>query len=94
MITKNLSIHDARKQTFGDFYDSGFTLIKLEEEPITTDWRTPDMDSEDGDIKKFHNQSCEPGRPRRPLELHRASQLPPRVLWAYPCRAEISCRQR
>ena len=53
-LKKTVTIHDARKHSFGDFHDSGFTLIKLEEEPGTTDWRTPAMSSDDADIKKFH----------------------------------------
>ena len=51
---KKITFLDARKNFPGDFHDSGFTLVQLENEPETKDWRTPvGMGS---DIEKFHQQ--------------------------------------
>jgi len=52
----SVTIYDARKTNFGSFGETGFTLIELEEEPETTDWRTPLAMNPDADIKKFHQQ--------------------------------------
>ena len=52
---KSINIADARKKDFGDFHESGFTLIKLEEDIDITDWRTPVSQNEDAEIKKFHS---------------------------------------
>ena len=35
---QKVMIHDARKTLFGDFHETGFTLIKLQEEITTKDW--------------------------------------------------------
>ena len=52
----NVTIHDARKESLGSFHDTGFTLIELAEDPLTTDWRTTTMMDADPDIRKFHKQ--------------------------------------
>jgi len=49
--TKTVTILDARKHNPGSFEQTGFTLIQLEEEPKTTNWR---YGSED--ISLFHKQ--------------------------------------
>merc|ERR1712037_113376 len=54
-----INIVDARKRDFGDFHESGFTLIKLDEDIDITDWRTPSHQNEDAEIRKFH-QIIEP----------------------------------
>ena len=54
--THNVTIYDARKTQFGGFHETGFTLIEVEDEIKTTDWRTNGMANEDADIKKFHKQ--------------------------------------
>jgi hypothetical protein len=74
----NVTFHDARKTIFGSFHESGFTLIELEEEPATTDWRTQHSGlgmQEDADIKKFHAQ----------MEPHLLSLYPAtrRIHWTY-----------
>ena len=38
---KKITFLDARKNVPGDFHDTGFTLVQLENEPETKDWRTP-----------------------------------------------------
>lgn len=74
VLAENITIYDARKHNFGDFHDSGFTLIELEEEPMTTDWRTPPT-YDDADIKKFHHQ----------MEPHIRALYPGvrRLLWTF-----------
>ena len=52
----NITIHDARKKPPGTFHESGFTLIELDKEPVTKDWRTNSKQSEDADILKFFEQ--------------------------------------
>ena len=52
--TRNITIFDARKQNPGDFHKTGFTLVKLDEEPITEDWRTSHFMNESADITNFH----------------------------------------
>ena len=52
----NITIHDARKSPTGDFQRSGFTLIELDREPETKDWRTNAKGTEDADILKFYKQ--------------------------------------
>ena len=53
---KKVTFLDARKNYPGDFHDSGFTLIQLESEPETKDWRTPVGTGKEADIEKFHKQ--------------------------------------
>merc|ERR1712212_589313 len=48
---KSINIADARKRDFGDFHDSGFTLINLDEDIDISDWRTPPSQSEDAEIR-------------------------------------------
>ena len=52
----NITIHDARKRPPGTFHESGFTLIELDKEPVTQDWRTNSKQKEDADILKFFEQ--------------------------------------
>ena len=52
--TRNITIFDARKQNPGDFHKTGFTLVKLDEEPVTQDWRTSHFTNESADITNFH----------------------------------------
>ena len=56
MSSHNVTIHDARKNSLGSFFETGFTLIELEAEPVTKDWRTSSVYDENADIKHFHNQ--------------------------------------
>ena len=53
----NVTIKDARKTNPGNFYESGFTLVELQEEPITKDWRTPHLMDQNADILNFHKYS-------------------------------------
>jgi len=68
----NITIHDARKMSFGEFHESGFTLLKLEEELDITDWRA---NGEGAQIQKFH----------RAMEPHIKNLYPnvKRMLWTY-----------
>ena len=50
----NVTIHDARKERIGSFHETGFTLVELDAEPLTTDWRTSVMMDKNADILKFH----------------------------------------
>jgi hypothetical protein len=70
----NVTFHDARKTNFSSFHESGFTLIQLDEEPATTDWRTQGKE-EDADIKKFYAQ----------MEPHLLALFPAtrRIHWTY-----------
>ena len=77
----NVTILDARKQNLGGFHETGFTLIQLEKEPETKDWRkliinpkTKERD-ESADIKKFFDQ----------MELHIMELYPQtkRIRWTY-----------
>ena len=52
----NVTIYDVRKNSLGSFHETGFTLIELPEDPLTTDWRTTTMMEEEPDIRKFHSQ--------------------------------------
>ena len=52
----NVTIHDARKKSPGTFHETGFTLIELDKEPITKDWRTRGYQNENADIYKFYEQ--------------------------------------
>ena len=52
----NVTIHDARKHDFGDFHQTGFTLIELEKESETTDWRSSIYFDKDADVAKFHRE--------------------------------------
>ena len=47
---------DARKKPPGSFHETGFTLIQLDEEPLTKDWRCNPKHCNEYDIDKFHNQ--------------------------------------
>ena len=38
---KNVTFLDARKNNPGDFHETGFTLIQLDNELDIKDWRTP-----------------------------------------------------
>jgi len=68
----NITIHDARKMSFGGFHESGFTLVKLEEELDIIDWRTA---GEGAQIQKFH----------RAMEPHIKKMYPnvKRMQWTY-----------
>ena len=77
----NVTIIDARKQNLGGFHETGFTLIQLETEPETKDWRkliinprTQERD-ESADIKKFFDQ-MEP----HIMELYPQTK---RIRWTY-----------
>ena len=50
----NVTINDARKIPNNNFHKSGFTLIKLEKEPVTKDWRTSNVHNEEADINNFY----------------------------------------
>ena len=60
---KNVTIFDARKKNPGDFHQTGFTLVEIDE-PITKDWRTQYIDynptigktaiNETADIVHYH----------------------------------------
>ena len=52
----NVTFIDARKNHAGDFHDTGFTLIELDDEPLTKDWRSTTLHTDDPDVKKFQNQ--------------------------------------
>jgi len=52
----NVTILDARTADPGDFHETGFTLITLDKEPVTTDWRTNFYSSDSPDILHFHEQ--------------------------------------
>jgi len=52
----NVTIHDARKNNPGTFYETGFTLVTLEEELEDIDWRSNHQYDEKADITKFHKQ--------------------------------------
>jgi len=52
----NVTIHDARKHDFGDFHQTGFTLIKLDKESETKDWRSSIAFDENADVAKFHRE--------------------------------------
>ena len=55
-VLHNVTISDARKTSVGDFHQTGFTLITLDKEAETTDWRTMKAQDENADIEKFHLQ--------------------------------------
>ena len=52
----NVTFIDARKSPPGTFFETGFTLIELDEEPLTTDWRSNPQYSEDAEVKLFQKQ--------------------------------------
>ena len=53
---KTVTVHDARKQEV-KFHKTGFTLIQLNTEPVTQDWRTSGwMYPDTADVKYFHDQ--------------------------------------
>ena len=51
-----MTIFDARLESPGSFHETGFTLVTLEEKPVTIDWRTEHKRNKDADIRKFHQQ--------------------------------------
>ena len=53
----NVTIHDARKNNPGTFYETGFTLITLEEELEDIDWRSKHLFM-DTDIFTAYAGSC------------------------------------
>lgn len=54
---QNVSFWDARKHKPGTFHETGFTLLKLEKMPETTDWDTSGLhDPVNADVVKFHKQ--------------------------------------
>ena len=54
---RNISFWDARKHKPGSFHETGFTLLKLEKMPETTDWETSGLhDPVNADVVKFHRQ--------------------------------------
>jgi len=71
----NVTIHDARKNNPGSFHESGFTLVELEKEPVTQDWRTSVLQDPHADIINFHKQ----------MEPHIMKLYPEtkRILWTY-----------
>ena len=70
-----MTIFDARRESPGGFHETGFTLVTLDEEPVTTDWRTEHKRNKDADIKKFHQQ-MEPYI----LDLYPSAK---KLLWTY-----------
>ena len=52
----NVTILDARKHNPGGFHETGFTLITLDKEPATTDWRTSFHNNDSPDMLHFHEQ--------------------------------------
>jgi len=52
----NVTILDARKADPGSFHDTGFTLITLDKEPVTTDWKSNFYESDNPDIMHFQEQ--------------------------------------
>jgi len=52
----NVTMFDARKVGPIEFYTSGFTLLTLDEESVTTDWTTTLAEDENADIVNFHQQ--------------------------------------
>ena len=52
----NVTILDARKSSPGSFHETGFTLVSLDTEPITTDWRTSHYQTDTPDVMHFHKQ--------------------------------------
>lgn len=66
---------DARKNPPGSFHETGFTLIQLDEEPLTKDWRCNPNHCSEYDIDKFHNQ----------MEPHIRSLYPDvkRIKWTF-----------
>ena len=51
IVNHSLSIHDARVNNPGDFTSTGFTLLTLDKEPETSNWRYTSQD-----IHLFHQQ--------------------------------------
>ena len=72
---KNVTFLDARKKSPGNFHETGFTLIELDEEPITKDWRTSGTYYPEADVKNFHKQ----------MEPHLRKLYPEvkRILWSH-----------
>jgi len=71
----NVTFYDARKSSPGSFHETGFTLVELDEEPETTDWRTAITYDENADVAKFHKQ----------IEPHIRKLYPDakRMMWTY-----------
>jgi len=71
----NVMILDARRESPGTFLETGFTLITLDKEPVTTDWRTTFYQNATPDIIQFHTQ-MEPYI----MELYPKTK---KMLWAF-----------
>jgi len=54
--THNVTILDARKVSPGSFHETGFTMVTLDKEPVTTDWRATFQFNDKPDIMHFHKQ--------------------------------------
>ena len=52
----NVTILDARKQNLGGFHETGFTLIQLEKEPETKDWRKHRQPKDQGEGRVCRHQ--------------------------------------
>ena len=52
----NVTILDARKVSPGNFHETGFTMVTLDKEPVTTDWRATFQFTDKPDIMHFHKQ--------------------------------------
>jgi len=72
---KNVTFLDARKNNPGDFHETGFTLVQLDNELDIKDWRTPVQEGKDVEIEKFHRQ----------MEPHIRKLYPnvKRIVWTY-----------
>lgn len=70
----NVTFLDARKSSPGSFHDTGFTLVTLDQEPVTTDWRTSGF-KENADVKHFQKE----------MEPHIRKLFPDvkRIVWTY-----------
>lgn len=59
-VNHTVTIYDARKHAPGDFDKTGFTLIRLDREAETKDWRMQGgigkRNGTDPDVEKFHHQ--------------------------------------
>jgi len=55
-VEQKVTVYDARKNSPGSFHETGFTLVELENDPETTDWRSNAQSDDNADITKFHKQ--------------------------------------